>query len=95
MPRELAPRFRERFADTVALADALVVSCEEHLVKPMREIYDLTAARLGVDGSDICFFDDSADNCRGAEEAGWKAIRFGDVRKAREDFTHLPAETVG
>ena len=89
MPRELAPRFKEHFAAIIAEADALIVSCEVHLVKPMREIYDLTACRLGVDGSAICFFDDSELNCQGARDAGWQAIRFDSFDCAVSNFEKL------
>lgn len=89
MPNELAPRFREHFSDIIAQADALVVSCEVHLVKPMREIYDLTAQKLGVDGSRICFFDDSEMNCRGARDARWQAVRFDSFDTAVADFESM------
>ena len=89
MPRELAPRFKEHFAAIIAEADALIVSCEVHLVKPMREIYDLMACRLGVDGSAICFFDDSELNCQGARDAGWQAIRFDSFDCAVSNFEKL------
>ena len=93
MPRELAPRFRERFAGTVALTDALVVSCEVRLVKPMREIYDLMAQTLAVPGGEICFFDDAPVNCRGARDAGWHSICFTSISEAASEFEKL-AESV-
>lgn len=89
MPRELAPRFKEYFADIIAEADALIVSCEVHLVKPMREIYDLTAGKLGTDVSRICFFDDSELNCRGARDAGWQAVRFDSFDAAVSAFEDI------
>jgi putative hydrolase of the HAD superfamily len=89
MPNELAPRFKEHFSDIIAEADALVISCEERLVKPMREIYDLTAQRLGVDASRICFFDDSEMNCRGARDARWQAVRFESLDSAVADFERM------
>lgn len=91
MPRELAPRFRERFAGIIAQSDALVVSNEVRLVKPMREIYDLTAHRLGVPGEEICFFDDAEINCAGARDAGWQAVRFSDIDTAAAEFEKLIA----
>ena len=86
MPHELAPRFKERFADVIAAAAATVISCEVRLVKPMRGIYDLTASRLGVPPGEILFFDDSAANCRGAEEAGWRAVRYEGLEGAKAAF---------
>ena len=76
MPRELAPRFRETFSAFTDLADALVVSSEEHLVKPMPEIYALMERRLGLAPSSLVLVDDSRLNCDGAERAGWRTIVF-------------------
>ena len=83
MPHELAPRFKERFADVIATAAATVISCEVRLVKPMREIYALTAAKLGLRPEEILFFDDSDANCRGAEESGWSAVRYTGLAGAK------------
>ena len=76
MPRELAPRFREKFADYIALADTLVVSSEVHVVKPMPEIYAIVERSLGVKADEVVFVDDSRINCEGAERVGWRAVRF-------------------
>ena len=76
MPHELAPRFRETFYDYIALADALVVSSEVHLVKPMPEIYKIVEEKLGVGHDEIVFVDDSLVNCEGAERVGWRTVRF-------------------
>ena len=92
MPRELAPRFRACFAEYTSLADAITVSCEERLVKPMRAIYDLTAERIGVPAEDIVFVDDSEMNCRGAEEAGWKTVRFVTNEQAERALERLLQE---
>lgn len=83
MPHELAPRFKECFADVIAAAAATVISCEVRLVKPMREIYALTAAKLGLRPEEILFFDDSAANCRGAEESGWSAVLYTGLAGAK------------
>ncbi len=84
--------FRRVFADYIALADAMVVSGEERIYKPMREIYDLMRARLGCSAGEICFFDDVEANCRAAREAGWRAVRFESVEQAERDFEALLAE---
>jgi len=89
MPHELAPHFKSHFADFIALSETTVISSEVHLVKPMRAIYDLVRDRLGVAADEICFFDDSEQNCRGAEEAGWRAIRFACVDQASAAFGGL------
>ena len=92
MPRELAPLFREHFADFIATADALVVSSEVHLVKPMPEIYALVERRLGVPPAEIAFVDDSPVNCGGAAACGWRPVLFKDNAQAESDLEGLLAK---
>jgi len=89
MPHELAPHFKEHFDGFIALADTMVISSEVHLVKPMREIYDRVREGLGVAADEICLVDDSEMNCRGAEEAGWRAIRFEGVEQVTATFKEM------
>ena len=83
--------FRIHFPDFIAVADAMVISGEEHLYKPQPEIYDLVERRIGLPANELCFFDDAEANCRGAEESGWQAIRFSTTAKAVADFERLIA----
>lgn len=76
MAPAFAPLFREHFADFVALADAVVVSGEERLVKPMPEIYALLAKRIALKPGELCFVDDLELNCAAARDCGWHAVRF-------------------
>lgn len=89
MPHELAPHFKTHFAKFIALAETTVISSEVHLVKPMREIYDLVRGNLGAAADEICFIDDSSLNCRGAEDAGWRAIRFENVEQSAVAFEEM------
>ena len=84
-------KFREKFADFVAVADAMVISGEVRLYKPMREIYDLLCARIALPAASLCFFDDVEANCAGARAAGWQAIRFATNDQAAADFERLLA----
>ena len=77
-----AKRFRMHFPDFIALADALVISGEEHLYKPQREIYDLLVDRIGLPPETLCFIDDVEANCQGARDAGWQAIRYESTPQA-------------
>jgi len=63
----------------LALFDACVFSCEVGVNKPDAAIYALCARRLGVPAGECLFVDDSAENVRGAQEAGMAAIRFESV----------------
>lgn len=71
------------------LFNSVVLSGEEGMIKPSREIYELAAGRLGVDVSECVMIDDLLGNVDGAERAGMKAILFGDVNQARADFDRL------
>ena len=82
-------KFRATFADFVAVADAMVISGEVKLYKPMREIYDLLRERIGLPAEALCFFDDVEANCAGARAAGWHAIRFATNDQAAADFESL------
>ena len=86
MPPEMAPRFREVYADFIALSDAMVISGEERMFKPQRRIYDLMCKRIGTGPDELCFIDDSEENCEGARRSGWHAIRFENCAQAERDF---------
>ena len=64
------------------LVDTTVFSCAEGLRKPDLAIYELAAARLGVDTADCVFVGDGADSeLNGASAAGMHAVllRTGDT----------------
>jgi len=89
MPPAFAVRFREVFADFIAVADAMVISGEEGMFKPQKRIYDLLRERIGLPAERLCFVDDVESNCEGARAAGWKAIRFEDNGQVVRDFGML------
>lgn len=89
MCSSFAKLFRKHFADFVALADALVVSGEVRLYKPMPEIYAEMQKRLGLNAEDIVFVDDVETNCQGARDVGWKAIRFVSNEQVDSDLAAL------
>ena len=77
--------FRPKFADFIALNDAMVISGDEGIVKPDRAIYDLLRERIALPAEELCFVDDLEKNCAAARVAGWNAIRFtGNDDVARE-----------
>lgn len=91
MCRSFVPRFRENFADAIALADALVISGDERMHKPEKRIYELLRERIGLEAGELCFFDDVEMNCDGARKDGWHCIRFRDIAQAKADFEALSA----
>ena len=59
-----------------SLFDDIIISAEVGLMKPDRRIYELAAARLGVQPEEILFFDDMSVNVEGARIAGLHAFQY-------------------
>ena len=89
MSPEFAPLFRKYFADYIAQADALVISGEEMLYKPQREIYDLARERMNLAAKNLTFIDDTQVNIEAARAAGWNGIRFVTNEQVERDFAAL------
>lgn len=53
-----------------SLFETVVVSAEEHVLKPAPSIYRDTCARLGIDAGQMVFVDNRAENAAGAEAIG-------------------------
>ena len=81
--------FKSKFADYISLADAMVISGEEHLFKPEPEIYRLMRERIALPEAELCFIDDLEKNIEGARACGWQGIRFIDNRQTEADFERL------
>lgn len=62
------------------LFDDAVLSYEVGIVKPAPEIYQLTAARLGVLPEECLFVDDVERYCTVAAEQGMAAILYQDTK---------------
>jgi len=71
------------------VVERAVCSWQLGVRKPDREAFLRLAAELGVRPSVITFVDDTAANCRGAEEAGLRAIHFEGPAALRSDLEKL------
>ena len=91
-PRFAEAHFKTDFADFIALADAMVISGDEGIVKPQREIYDLLRSRIDLPAEELCFIDDVEKNVNGSRAAGWNAIRFVSNDQVEADFEKLILE---
>lgn len=87
-------RFRPNYPAVVALADEIVVSGEEHEVKPHPAIYRIMERRLGLAPGEILFFDDREDNVEGARACGWNAAVFTGLDAARAEFDAIVRKMV-
>lgn len=56
--------------------DGIVVSSDEHIVKPDVRIYKILLERYGINADECLFIDDRTDNVHGAVEAGMNAYVF-------------------
>ena len=90
-PKFAREHFESVFADFISLADAMVISGDEGIVKPSREIYDLLRGRIALPAGSLCFVDDLEKNVAAARAAGWQAIRFMSNGQVEADFERLAA----
>ena len=56
--------------------EGILVSGEEHLLKPQPEIYEAILSRYDIDRTKAVFIDDNYKNVLGSEAVGLKAIHF-------------------
>lgn len=85
---ETFPPVREKYP-IFKLIEGMVVSGEEHIVKPQPEIFNLLLERFGLKGEECVFIDDNANNCEGARAVGLHAIRFENPEQLRRDLEML------
>jgi len=72
-----------------ALFDSEIISGDVGMIKPAREIYELSALRLGVLPSECVMIDDVESNVDGARGAGMQGIVFVSVDQLRADLAIL------
>ncbi|KAA2261012.1 HAD-IA family hydrolase [Solihabitans fulvus] len=71
------------------LFDVMVLSGETEFAKPDRQIYLLTADRLGLHPEECVFVDDLAVNVRGAAAAGMVGVHHRSVEITLEELETL------
>ncbi len=70
--------------------DVQMYSCEEGMVKPVKEIYLECCKRLGSTPANTLFIDDKTPNVEGAKHAGLQALLFTGDRSDVENYLSLP-----
>lgn len=78
MVRDTYPVFQE--------LDGIVVSGEEHLLKPDAAIYKCLLERYALQAEESLFVDDNADNVVGARNVGMKAIQFTSAEELEREL---------
>lgn len=71
------------------LFDTVVVSSEVGMIKPSRDIFELTSEQLGVPADQTIFIDDRPVNVDGAERTGMQTILFTTNSQFEEEFERL------
>ena len=86
---ETFPLVRDKYPVFQEL-EGMVVSGEEHLIKPDAAIYNCLLSRYQLQAEESLFVDDNADNVAGAKAVGMEAVRFVGAkeleRALREDY---------
>jgi 2-haloacid dehalogenase len=67
----------------------IVVSGDEHMLKPEARIYQLLCSRYGVRPEDAVFIDDSQKNAEGASAVGIHGIHFRAPAQLGQDLRSL------
>ena len=79
---------RQRFGILRRFFD-IVVSGDEGLVKPHREIFELACTRASITPDQGVFIDDSPANVAGAQAVGLTGVRFTDADALRAELVSL------
>jgi 2-haloacid dehalogenase len=79
---------RERF-DFLSSFDGIVVSGDERMLKPDREIFELFSERYAVPLETAVFIDDSLRNVEGARAAGMHGLHFTSPETLARDLREL------
>jgi 2-haloacid dehalogenase len=88
MPTDVFLARRARF-DVLRRFDGAVVSGEEGVLKPSREIFTRLLDRYGLEASRTLFIDDAAANVCGARAAGLRAHHFVDAATLEAELVAL------
>lgn len=67
--------------------DGIVVSGEEHVVKPNERIFQILLDRYSINADESIFIDDNSDNIKAAQQLGFKTILFSNSANAREQLS--------
>ncbi len=74
------------------LLDGRVISSEEHLVKPSREIYERICTKYGLKAEECVFADDKIENIEAARRFGMHGIWFKDAVQYETELRQILSE---
>jgi putative hydrolase of the HAD superfamily len=85
---DMAAHARQAF-EWLQRVDCAILSCEVHLIKPERAIYERCIECLAVPPSATLFVDDREVNILGARDVGLIGLRFESVARLRGELTAM------
>ena len=85
--RELKPEV----LDFIPYMDGGVFSCEVHLIKPDKAMYQTICDKYSLNPAKCLFIDDNRDNIQAAREFGLNAVLFEGYEKTRAEVDRLLA----
>ncbi|MGV9616925.1 HAD family hydrolase [Nocardia xishanensis] len=94
MPPAWEPHWR-RMVVAEELFEEIVNSAQVGCRKPDPEIFELAAARAGIEPQRCVLVDDLPQNCAGALAAGWRAVQFRDAATATAEVDAEVRQLVG
>jgi phosphinothricin acetyltransferase len=87
-PAEKFPAARAAF-EVLGELEGIVVSGEEGIAKPDREIFDRLLARYDVDPTTAVYVDDRAEHVETAQRVGLRGVQFTGADSLRRDLNRL------
>ncbi|MBR4995498.1 MAG: HAD family phosphatase [Alistipes sp.] len=83
---ETFPLVRDKYP-IFDLMEGIVVSGEEHLLKPDAAIYNCLLERYGLKAEESLFVDDNAANVEGARAVGMQGVQFTSTAALEEELS--------
>ncbi len=88
---EIVEYLKQRY-DFWPLFEGVIVSAEEHCLKPDAEIFQRLLDRYQLNASESVFIDDVAANVKGAQAVGFYGIQFTHIIQCENDLQALGIE---
>lgn len=74
------------------LIEGMIISGEEHMVKPDEAIFLLLLDRFSIRPEETLFIDDNPDNVAAAHRVGLHALRFQNAELLRQELARVMSE---
>lgn len=71
------------------VAEEIIISAEEGVIKPDRRLYEIAVERLETEPQQCVFLDDLEENVIAARAFGMHAVQFTDNVQARSEIMHI------